>query len=163
MSGPGYLFDVNVWLALGLGHHAFHNQATAAWSSASPERKAYFCWATRLGVLRLLTTESVFKPVGFKPMTNAQALAVLDGWTRSPVVGSLQEPPSVWARWRTFADLTTASPKRWMDAYIAALALETGLTLVTTDGAFRSFVGLNPTVLTATASVAPPARGPDAP
>lgn len=60
MSAPGYLFDVNLWLALALGHHAFHDQAATAFSGASPGRKVYFCWATRLGVLRLLTTESVF-------------------------------------------------------------------------------------------------------
>lgn len=162
LSGPGYLFDVNVWLALALGHHAFHEQAAGAWSAASPDRKLYFCWATRLGVLWLLTTESVFKPVGLKPMTNAKALAVLDRWTGSPVVGSLDESPLVWERWRTFADLTTASPKRWMDAYIAAVALEAGLTLVTTDGAFRSFAGLNPTILTSAVPVPPPV-GPGAP
>lgn len=155
MSGPGYLFDVNVWLALALKHHALHAQAVAAFLAASPGRKVYFCWATRMGVLRLLTTESVFKPAGLRPMTNAQALAVLDGWTSSPAVGSLDdEPPSVWTRWRAFANLTTASPKRWMDAYLAALALEHGLRLVTTDRAFASYAGLDAVVLTETAAPA---------
>jgi toxin-antitoxin system PIN domain toxin len=168
LAGPGYLFDVNVWLSLALRHHAFHDQAAAAFVAASAERKVYFCWATRLGVLRLLTTESVFKPAGLKPMTNAEALAVLDGWTGSPVVGSLDEPPSVWTRWRTVANLTTASPKRWMDAYLAAVALDNGLQLVTTDRAFESYAGLDPVVLSerptpAASTAAAPAPQPPPP
>ena len=163
MPAPGYLFDVNVWLALALRHHAFHNPAAAAFRAASPERKVNFCWASRLGVLRLLTTESVFKPAGLRPMTNAKALAVLDGWTALPAVGTVGDSPSVWTRWRTFADLPTASPKRWMDAYLAATALENGLQLVTTDRAFESYAGLDPVVLIEPVAPAAPARAPEPP
>ena len=156
MAARGYLFDVNVWLALALAHHPFHAQAAAAFLAASPERRAHFCWATRLAVLRLLTTASVFKPAGLLPLTNKQALAVLDGWTASPVVASVVEQASVWTRWRTYADLPTASPKRWMDAYLAAVSLEHGLQFVTTDGAFASYAGLDAVILVDAATATTP-------
>jgi predicted nucleic acid-binding protein len=41
----------------------------------------------------------------------------------------------------------TASPKLWMDAYIAAFALAGRYRMVTTDAAFRQFRGLNLLVL----------------
>ena len=39
-----------------------------------------------------------------------------------------------------------ASPKLWMDAYLAAFAIESGQQLVTTDTGFRQFKGLDATV-----------------
>ncbi len=37
----------------------------------------------------------------------------------------------------------TASPKIWMDAYLAAFALAGGYQMVTTDAAFKQFRGLD--------------------
>jgi predicted nucleic acid-binding protein len=41
----------------------------------------------------------------------------------------------------------TASPKLWMDAYLAAFALAGRYSMVTTDAAFRQFRGLDLLVL----------------
>jgi predicted nucleic acid-binding protein len=46
-----------------------------------------------------------------------------------------------------FADAKHASPKLWMDAYLAAFALAGGYQLVTLDKAFKQFKGLNLRVL----------------
>jgi predicted nucleic acid-binding protein len=46
-------------------------------------------------------------------------------------------------RWRQLAARDAASPKRWMDAYLAAFAQAGGYRLVTTDAAFRQFAGLD--------------------
>jgi len=56
-----------------------------------------------------------------------------------------EEPPGVFAQWRTLAALDSASPKVWMDAYLAAFALAGGLRLLTLDQDFKNFVpqGLN--------------------
>jgi predicted nucleic acid-binding protein len=40
-----------------------------------------------------------------------------------------------------------ATPNLWSDAYLAAIALSTGLQMVTFDAGFRSFPSLNPLVL----------------
>jgi toxin-antitoxin system PIN domain toxin len=158
LSARGYLFDANAWVALALGHHLFHAQAASIFATATPDRQVCFCSATRISVPRLLTTESVFKPAGLSPMTNRQALMLVDAWLASPVVGVVDEPASVWERWREFVDLPTPSPKRWMDAHLAAFAMETGLQLVTTDGAFSSYAKLDALVLAPPAGTALPAR-----
>lgn len=41
-----------------------------------------------------------------------------------------------------------ASPKLWMDAYLAAFARSAGYTLVTTDAAFTQFADLDLRLLT---------------
>jgi predicted nucleic acid-binding protein len=60
----------------------------------------------------------------------------------------LEEPANLLPRWRSLAELATASPKRWMDAYLAAFALEANIGLVTTDSGFKIFPGLIATLLT---------------
>jgi uncharacterized protein len=64
-----------------------------------------------------------------------------------PRIHFAQEPNDLYARWTLFADVRTASPKLWMDAYLAAFAVAGGYRLVTTDKAFKQFKGLNVLVL----------------
>ncbi|HEY5893043.1 MAG TPA: hypothetical protein VIT91_07410 [Chthoniobacterales bacterium] len=42
--------------------------------------------------------------------------------------------------WRRLASCDTASPKVWMDAYLAAFAIAGGLRMVTLDHDFKAFV-----------------------
>ena len=49
--------------------------------------------------------------------------------------------------WKDLAARGTASPKLWMDAYLAAFALAGEYRLVTTDAAYRQFKGLDLLVL----------------
>ena len=46
------LADVNVWLALALGSHVFHDRARAWWESDDSETIG-FCRFTQLGLLRI--------------------------------------------------------------------------------------------------------------
>jgi predicted nucleic acid-binding protein len=57
-----------------------------------------------------------------------------------PNVGFMDEPPALVPRWKAYADLPTASPKRWMDAYLAAFAVEAGLEFVSGDNDFKVFL-----------------------
>jgi predicted nucleic acid-binding protein len=49
--------------------------------------------------------------------------------------------------WKQLAAPSKASPKLWMDAYLAAFALSGAYQLVTTDKAFRQFKGVDLLVL----------------
>jgi uncharacterized protein len=49
--------------------------------------------------------------------------------------------------WKELAVRETASPKLWMDAYLAAFALAGRYQMVTTDAGFRQFRGLDLLVL----------------
>jgi predicted nucleic acid-binding protein len=53
----------------------------------------------------------------------------------------VEEPSGLEASWKKLAAGSKASPKLWMDAYLAAFALAGGHQLVTTDKAFKQFKG----------------------
>src|SRR5881409_3859902 len=57
------------------------------------------------------------------------------------------EPVGVERLWKELAVRGTASPKLWMDAYLAAFALAGRYSMVTTDAGFRQFRGLDLLVL----------------
>jgi toxin-antitoxin system PIN domain toxin len=110
-----------------------------------------FCRATQQSLLRLLTTEGVLRPYDLPPMTNAAAWKVYDGLLADRRIAWAPEPPAAGldARWKDLAVTGAASPKRWMDAYLAAFAMEAGHPLVTTDKAFKHFRGLDAVILAA--------------
>ena len=56
-----------------------------------------------------------------------------------PQVVWLAEPPALEAQWKRCGALPTASPKVWMDAYLAAFAISGGIELVTFDRDFSRF------------------------
>ena len=139
--------DSNIWLALAFDKHAFHRPA-AAWLAglATPET-LLLCRATQHSLLRLLTTRAVAAPYGIPPLANTTAWGVCAGFLVDERVGWAEEPLGLEAQWRKWAGHSQASPKLWMDAYLAAFAFVGGHRLVTTDLGFRQFAGLNLLVL----------------
>lgn len=137
------LCDSNVWLALALSRHV-HHVATRTWFDAIVEPgSVLFCRATQLTFLRLLTNATVLGAYGNPPLTSKQAWEACQSLLGDGRVAfRAEEPPGLTALWRRFAVRRTASPKLWMDAYLAAFALAGGCRLVTTDVAFRQFAGL---------------------
>ena len=63
--------------------------------------------------------------------------------TRPDRVSFAAEPPELNSAWERFAAVADAAPKLWMDAYLAAFAHASGARMVTFDGGFRQFRGLN--------------------
>ena len=142
LSEPGYLFDTNVWIALVFQSHPLHAAANRAFVLTSPQRKAYFCRSTQQSFLRLASSENMARQYGVRPISNREAFALLESFMQRPSVGFREEPPNLFPSWKRYADLPTSSPKRWMDAYLAAFALEAGLELVSGDSAFKAFARL---------------------
>ena len=141
---PGALFDTNAWLAAIFTSHPFHLAAQTALQAASPSEPAVFCRSTQQSFLRLVSTPALLKVYGAPHstnggMTNRDALAALAALQALRQVRVADEPPGVFELWCRFADLGTASPKVWMDAYLAAFAVAGGLRMVTLDGDFRSY------------------------
>jgi predicted nucleic acid-binding protein len=91
-----------------------------------------------------LTTASIFAPFGSAPLDNHHAWKVYDAFLADDrIVFQTREPAGLEARWRQLAARETASPKLWMDAYLAAFAQAAGYRMVTTDAAFKQFGGLD--------------------
>ena len=138
-----FLFpDVNVWLALSHGRHVHHLVASDWFQSLPTDTRFCFCRFTQLGLLRLLTAEAV---MGDEVMNQPEAWAVYDAWQRDDRIRMLEEPPELERRFRVRTRSKLAAPKTWADAYLAAFAETSQVTLVTFDRAFRG--RLKPLVL----------------
>lgn len=107
---------------------------------ATPAQPAVLCRATQQSFLGLVTTPVLLKAYGAKGMTNRDALVALDALQALPQVAMRDEPPGVYALWRTLATSDSASPKVWMDAYLAAFAISGGMRMLTIDRDFNNFV-----------------------
>ena len=140
-----WLPDVNIWLALSLPEHV-HHRAVQAWLGMD-EHPLFFCRASQQSFLRLLTTAAVIAPYKLPPLSNRQAQLRMRALLESDRIHLASEPPHIEGDWERFADSPFASPKLWMDAYLAAFAIAGGYRLVTTDRAFKQFKGVNLLVL----------------
>ena len=136
------LADSNFWLALALSKHAFH-AAARTWLAERGRQEALFCRSTQQSFLRLLTTRAVLAPYRIPPLSNQAAWSVYDGLLADDRISWIEEPSGLEAIWKKFAGGSKASPKLWMDAYLAAFAMAGGHQLVTTDKAFKQFKGLD--------------------
>jgi toxin-antitoxin system PIN domain toxin len=141
------LADSNVWLALTLSSHEAHAAASVWLSNQATENGVAFCRMTQISLLRLLTTAGVTNPLGNPPLTNAEAWQLYDGLQADPRIGYVDEPTDLGEHWQRCGARTSASPKLWMDAYLAAFAIAGGHQLVTFDSAFVQFDGLDLVVL----------------
>ncbi len=137
---PGSLFDTSTWLAATFERHPHHGMARQALHQATSTEPAAFCRATQQSFLRLVSTAVLAKTYGVPPLTNRDALVVLNALQALPQVTLRDESPGVFALWCQLASADTASPKVWMDAYLAAFAIAGGLTLVSLDRDFKNFV-----------------------
>jgi toxin-antitoxin system PIN domain toxin len=147
----GTLFDSNVWLALTFSGHPHHSLAKEIFAAATRESPACFCRATQQSFLRLATTPVLLRAYGAEGFTNEDAADLLQALSALPSSGFLEEPPRLQPLWLKLAALPSASPKVWMDAYLAAFAIRHEAEFVTLDRDFRNFEkeGLKLRLLTA--------------
>jgi uncharacterized protein len=139
-----HLCDTNVWLALALSGHSHQPRASAWFQGLGAGDTAEFCTATQTSFLRLLTTPAI---VGPHALSNDGALACYRELAADPFVTLCAEPARLEPRWHQFAASPQPAPKRWMDAYLAAFAVEAGLRFVTFDQGFRAYPDLDVLVL----------------
>jgi uncharacterized protein len=124
--------DVNVWLALSSPDHQ-HFSSAWNWYTALPDQTILiFCRLTQLGLLRLLTTQAVMGP---GTLTQAQAWHTYDRLLEAAGTEFAEEPTGLDVAFRSFGGAQQASPKEWVDAYLAAFSLVAEIPLVTFDRA----------------------------
>lgn len=128
--------DTSVWVALATDRHRHHQVAGEWFDSLADNASARFCRMTQNSFLRLMTVVEFQQE---DTLSNAEAIAVLGRLRGDPRVGWSDESPGVEDLWFRLASLSTPSPKRWMDAYLAAFALAGDLRLVSFDSGFRRY------------------------
>jgi toxin-antitoxin system PIN domain toxin len=119
----------------------------------SPDHPAYAAWVTALvdadepfgfselaasGFVRIVTNVRVFK----QPTPLGVALRFIEEFYGRPTCVRLRPGPDHWAIFSRLCAATAASGKLVADAYHAALAIEHGCELATTDSDFARFPGL---------------------
>jgi toxin-antitoxin system PIN domain toxin len=119
--------------------HPFHAPAQAALEAATAEEPAVFCRATQASFLRLITTPPLLREYAAEHVTNRTALAELQMLLSRAEITEMDEPSGAAPLWHRLAARDTASPKVWMDAYLAAFAITADLRFVTLDGDFKSY------------------------
>ncbi|MEA2601733.1 MAG: uncharacterized protein QOF89_2725 [Acidobacteriota bacterium] len=139
MAGPIDLPDVNVWLAFSVADHVHHQRARRYWYEESADQLA-FCRVTALGFLRLATNAAA---MGGQPLTVPQAWQAYGDFRRLPEVVLAPEPVGCedWLEQWALGD--SPASRQWTDAYLAAFAKAGGLRLVSFDGDFNHFDGLD--------------------
>jgi toxin-antitoxin system PIN domain toxin len=133
------LIDANLLL------YAYHpraaqHQASRAWleESLSGSQLVRFAWLTLWAFLRISTNPRVFD----RPLSAPEAGAAMSSWFAQPSVGILEPGERHWEILQKLITDGQSSGPLIMDAVLAALAVEHGATLHTTDRDFARFPGL---------------------
>ena len=103
----------------------------------------YLSWQSISGFLRITTNQRLFQ----SPMTSEKSRGQVNEWLSRPNVSILTETEKHWAIFEGLLVETKIVGPKTMDAHLAALAIEHGVILATTDrdfGAFKGLRSLNP-------------------
>jgi toxin-antitoxin system PIN domain toxin len=138
------LCDVSFLLPLCHGQHEHHLPARRHLETATASGEFVVCRTSQLGLLRLLSNPLVMLS-GVCPTD--RAWQVFDTMMSDARFAFQGEPVGLEAELRRQTKGFPFSPKLWQDAYLAAFALAAGLRVVTFDGGFRKFKGLECVVL----------------
>jgi len=91
--------------------------------------------------MRLLTTQTIQAAYGSPPISNREAWSKTRELLSLPQVVWLAEPPELEPVWKDLAISEAASPKIWMDSFLAAFACGYGIELATLDRGFSRYGG----------------------
>ncbi len=97
-----------------------------------------FAWLTLWAFIRISTNPRVFD----NPLSASEAADAVSSWLDQPVSTILQPGERHWDILRAVARDGQAVGPLFMDAVLAAIAMEHGATLCTTDRDFARFPGL---------------------
>jgi hypothetical protein len=134
------LIDANL-LLFAYNPRAAEHAASRRWLEAtlSGSDLVRFAWITLWAFLRISTNPRVFE----HPLSMHEAEEIVASWRAQPVVDMLEPDERHWDILRTLTrDGKTRGPLV-MDAVLAAIAIEHGATLCTTDRDFARFPGLS--------------------
>jgi uncharacterized protein len=135
-----FLPDVNVWLALASRRHV-HSAVCGTWLNSLHQGEVMFCRVTQMGLLRLLTNESV---MGRDVLSSRDAWRAYARILADDRMGFAPEPFTLEAQWRRLTTSDLPTPKISTDAYLAAFARSAEIQLVTLD---RAVLALDPNAL----------------
>jgi toxin-antitoxin system PIN domain toxin len=132
--------DLNI-LLYAINRDVPHHPAARQWveEALSGEEPIAFPWVVVLGFLRLTTNPRIF----LRPLTSDQALSVMEEWLTRPSVRVLEPGEDHWRVLRALLEEAGTAGNLTTDAHLAAIAIEHGAELVSTDTDFARFPRLH--------------------
>jgi toxin-antitoxin system PIN domain toxin len=130
------LVDANV-LLYAYQPRSQHHERCRRWveMAFSGEEPVCLAWVTLLAFVRIITNPRIFEA----PLTAGEAISLVSSWLERDTVSVLEAGQQCWEILRSLILEAQVSGPLVMDAFLAALALENGATLVTTDRDFLRF------------------------
>ena len=135
---PFDLLDVNVWLALAYPGHTHHAAAKNYWSGAGAQPA--FCRVSMQGFLRLVTQAAVMGPAAHTP---EEAWSIYAAHLASGRTLFLHEPATLEEQVQRYTTKADFNLRDWTDAWLAGFAVAAGCRLVSFDGGFKRYEGLD--------------------
>jgi toxin-antitoxin system PIN domain toxin len=134
------LLDANV-LLYAYNADSAHHAVCRAWLESAfndPEEIVALPWQTLLAFVRIATNPRAVR----KPLASEAACEIVSQWLARPNVTTVGCGERFWPRFSEQVVKAKASGPLVTDAALAAVALEQGATLYSTDSDFRRFPGL---------------------
>lgn len=133
------LIDANL-LLYAYDPNAVQHEGSRLWLEAtlSGSPLVRFSWLTVWAFLRIATNPRVFE----RPLSMEEAEHHVSSWLAQPSAGVLEPGERHWEILQQLTSEGQASGPLVMDAALAAIAIEHGATLCTTDRDFARFPGL---------------------
>ena len=130
------LIDANL-LLYAYDPRAQSHAAARAWLEAalSGSQLVRFAWLTLWAFLRISTNSRVFE----RPLSMSEAEQAVSSWLAQPLVGIAEPGERHFEILRRLTQAGQAAGPHVMDAALAAIAIEHGATLQTTDRDFARF------------------------
>lgn len=130
------ILDLNL-LIYAVNRDAQRHERARAWleEALSGEEPVAFSWSVILGFLRITTNPRIFP----KPLETEQAVAIVDTWLAMPCSTPVVPGEAHWMILTELLEDTGTAGNRTTDAHLAALAIEHGAELISTDTDFARF------------------------
>ena len=129
-----FLIDTNVLLADVLDFHVHHILAREWFFNQDSDTIFYLPRVVQISFLRLLSSESVLKE---DAVTNQRAIEVWEKLLLDTRFQYLPDKNYTLQKWPFLGNKQKKDPKLWMDGYLAGLAIENSLVLVSLDKGFK--------------------------
>lgn len=133
------LVDVNILLYAEDSFHPQHSKARSWWDSQlSGTEPVCLCWPTLSAFIRIGTNHRIFE----NPLAIDEAIARVQSWLDQPCTRVVRPTDRHWTVFQNVLIQAQAVANLVPDAHLAALAIEHGCELASTDSDFARFPGL---------------------
>lgn len=131
--------DVNLLVYAHNSRSTQHLKAHDWWNGClTGNEGVVLAWVVILGFVRITTHPKIFE----RPMPVDQALGRVEEWLTLPHLDMIHPPRNHFQAWSTLLRTSGSAGNLSTDAHLAALAIERGLVLHSTDADFARFSGL---------------------